>query len=143
MDSEIKALEKNGTCTITTRPQGKTIVGCKWIYKIKRHSNGTIERYKTRLVAKGYTQRARLDYFDNFSLVVKIATIRNVLCISPCKWWNLFQLDIDNAFLYGELEEEVFMALPQDNSSTSKDILVCKLHKSGGLQLHKSLYGLK
>ncbi|KAK2366753.1 putative mitochondrial protein [Trifolium repens] len=134
MDQEILALEQNHTWKLTDLPHGKHPIGCKWIYKVKYKSDGSIERYKARLVAKGFTQQEGLDYFDTFSLVVKMTTVRLVLALAAAKGWHLHQLDVNNAFLHGDLHEEVYMTVPP-GFKTSHPNQVCKLLKS--------LYGLK
>jgi histone deacetylase 1/2 len=109
MDSELQALLKNKTWHLVPPPKGENIIDCKWVYKIKKKAEGTIDRYKVRLVAKGFKQRYGIDYEDTFSPVVNAATIRLVLSIAVSKGWSLRKLDVQNAFLHGVLEEEVYM----------------------------------
>jgi hypothetical protein len=109
MQSEFDALLRNKTWRLIPPNKGKNIIDCKWVFKIKRKSDGSIDRYKARLVAKGFKQRYGIDYEDTFSPVVKIATVRLVLSIAVSRGWSLRQLDVQNAFLHGVLEEEVYM----------------------------------
>ena len=106
---ECDALIKNNTWHLVPPKKGSNVIDCKWVYKIKRKSDGSIDRYKARLVAKGFKQRFGIDYEDTFSPVVKSATIRLVLSIAISRGWGLRQIDVQNAFLHGVLEEEVFM----------------------------------
>ena len=131
---EIDALERSGTWTVTDLPPGKQAIGCKWIFKIKFNADGTVERYKARLVACGNKQEEGVDYNETFAPVVKMNTVRTLLGISAARDWELHQMDVHNAFLHGELEEEVYMKLPPGFAS-SKPNQVCKLNKA--------LYGLK
>ncbi|KAL9420128.1 hypothetical protein AB3S75_037830 [Citrus x aurantiifolia] len=131
---EMEALEKNRTWEMVYLPKGKLIVGCKWIFTVKYNSDGSLERYKARLVAKGFTQTYGVDYQETFAPVAKLNTIRILLSVAVNLEWPLFQLDVKNAFLNGELEEEVYMGAPPgfEDKFGGK---VCKLKKS--------LYGLK
>ncbi|CAM8895968.1 unnamed protein product [Rhodiola kirilowii] len=114
MIAELKALNSNNTWEITDLPQGKNYVGSKWIYRIKRNSDGTIQRYKERLVARDFTQLEGLDYHETFAPVVKMNTIRALLAVAISKGWPLFQLDVDNAFLHDHLDEESVMTYIHD-----------------------------
>ena len=134
MDKEIEALEVNNTWSLVPLPPGKTAIGCKWVYRIKHLPDGSIERYKARLVAKGFTQKLGLDYSETFSPVAKSVSVRIVLSLAAVKGWVLHQMDVNNAFLHGDLVEDVYMSLPPGFHSKGEG-LVCKLNKS--------LYGLK
>ncbi|KAL4292078.1 hypothetical protein GQ457_14G019000 [Hibiscus cannabinus] len=129
IEEELIALDRNKTWEIVSLPPGKQAIGCKWVYKTKLKSDGTLERYKARLVAKGYTQQPGIDYFDTFSPVAKITTIRTLLTVAATNNWFLEQLDVNNAFLHGFLNEEVYMLLPPGVSSSIPNA-VCKLNKS-------------
>jgi histone deacetylase 1/2 len=135
MDHEHQALLRNNTWHLVPRPKGKNVVGCKWVYKIKRKADGSIDRYKARLVAKGFKQQYSIDYEETFSPVVKAATIRLVLSIAVSNGWSLRQLDVQNAFLHGILEEEVYMQQPPGYADKAHPTYVCKLDKA--------IYGLK
>ena len=135
MDVEYEALMKNKTWRLVPPTKGINVIDCKWVYKIKRKSDGSIDRYKARLVAKGFKQRFGIGYDDTFSPVVKAATIRLVLSVTVSKGWSLRQLDVQNAFLHGVLEEEVFMRQPPGYENKNSPHFVCKLDKA--------LYGLK
>ena len=113
----------------------KNIVGCKWIYKLKGHADGSISRYKARLVAQGFSQEHGLDYDETFSPIVRHTIVRVILSLATSFKWELRQLDIKNAFLHGELQEEVYMQQPPVFKDSTHPEFVCKLQKS--------LYGLK
>ncbi|KAK4400671.1 Retrovirus-related Pol polyprotein from transposon RE2 [Sesamum angolense] len=109
MYQELLALEKNHTWEVTTLAPGKKAIGCRWVYKLKLRDDGTVERYKAHLVAKGYNQVAGVDYVDCFSPVAKAVTVRLFLAIASAHSWPLHQLDVNNAFIHGYLDEEIFM----------------------------------
>ncbi|XP_057958384.1 uncharacterized mitochondrial protein AtMg00810-like [Malania oleifera] len=107
MAAEIEALEDNHTSTLTKLPLGKVVTSNKWVYKIKFKSDGTVERAKIQLVAKGFTQQAGLDYTETFSPIAKLVSVKCILSIAAIKGWHLHQLDVNNAFLHEDLDEEV------------------------------------
>ncbi|GJV27986.1 ribonuclease H-like domain-containing protein [Tanacetum coccineum] len=109
INEEMKALHRNETWDITNLPPGRKPIRCKWIYKTKYKSTKEIERFKARLVAKGYNQREGIDYDETFSPVVKTVTVRYLINLAVNKGWKLFQLDVNNTFLYETLTEEVYM----------------------------------
>lgn len=109
MHNEFNALLKQGTWSLVPLPQFAHVVGCKWVFKVNCHSEGSIGCYKARSVAKGYHQQHIIDYFDTYNPVVKPTTIRIVLNIAIISGWPLIQLDVKNAFLHGTLSEAVYM----------------------------------
>ena len=140
MQAELEAMESNKTWSVCYLPEDKHTIGCKWVYKVKFNPDGSIELYKARLVAKGYTQQEGLDYLETFSPVAKLVTVKVLLPLAAKKKWHLVQLDANDAFLDGDLFEEVYMELPlgylrQGESIVNGRRLVCKLHKF--------IYGLK
>ena len=134
MKTEIDALEANHTWDVTTLPPGKKAVSNKWTYTIKYKADGTEERPKARLVACGNRQKEGTDYKDTFAHVAKMNTVRFLLKIAASKRWEIHQMDVHNAFLHGDLEEEIYMQLPQGFKSNDPS----KVYR-----LRKSLYGLK
>ena len=109
------------------------MIGCKWIYKIKTPSDGSIERYKARLIAKGFTQEYEIDYEETFTPVARISSVRALLAVAAASKWDIFQMDVKNAFLNGDLSEEVYMQPPPGISVESNK--VC--------HIRRALYGLK
>ena len=109
MTEEMDALYSNGTWELVALPPRKSPVGCRWFYTVKVGPDDQVDRLKTRLVAKGYTQQYGLDYYDTFSPIDKIAFVCLLLSMAAMHSWPLFQLDIKNVFLHGDLAEEVYM----------------------------------
>ncbi|CAH9093346.1 unnamed protein product [Cuscuta epithymum] len=134
MSREIQALERTSTWEIRDLPPGKKAIYCKWVYKIKYKSDGSVERYKARLVVCGNRQVEGIDYGETFAPVAKMVTVRTILAVAASCHWELHQMDVDNAFLHGDLREEVYMHLPPGYSSSSPG-KVCRLLRS--------LYGLR
>lgn len=134
MQDEIDALERNDTWEIVDLPPGKKPIGSQWVYRTKFLSDGAFERDKARLVALGNHQRAGEDFTDTFAPVAKMVSVRTFLAVAIAKNWEVHQLDVNNAFLHGDLKEEVYMKLPPGFTSTSPN-KVCRLRKS--------LYGLR
>ena len=140
MEEELQALDDNKTWDIVKLPPGKKTVGCCWIYKIKYKSDGSIERHKARLVAKGFTQTYGEDYTETFAPVAKMNTVRVLLSLAANLNWKLFQMDVKNAFLQGDLAEEVYMSVPTGHPQEFKFDLACKLKKAiHGLNSHPDI----
>jgi hypothetical protein len=135
MADEVAALHHTRTWVLVPRPPGVNVVGCKWIFKTKHRPDGSIDKHKARLVARGFTQRHGIDYGDTFSPVVKPATVRLVLSLAVSRGWSLRQIDVSNAFLHGFLSEDVYMQQPPGFEDDRYPSHVCKLQRA--------LYGLK
>ncbi|KAL0421091.1 UNVERIFIED_CONTAM: Retrovirus-related Pol polyprotein from transposon RE2 [Sesamum latifolium] len=125
METELDALHKNNTWVVTPLPKDKRAIGCRWIYKLKLKDDGLVDKYKARLVAKGYNQIEGIDYIDSFPLVAKAVTFRILLAVVASKNELLHHVDVNNAFLHGFLEEDIYMQppegyqVPEGNSSVT------------------------
>ncbi|GJV77506.1 ribonuclease H-like domain-containing protein [Tanacetum coccineum] len=135
MYDEYNALVKNGTWILVPRPSDVNLVRSMWLFKHKFHADGTLSRYKARLVANGSNQQHGVDFDETFSPVVKPATIRTVLSLVVSRQWPIHQLDVKNAFLNGDLSETVYMHQPPGFVDSRYPNHVCLLQRS--------LYGLK
>ncbi|CAI7778088.1 unnamed protein product, partial [Closterium sp. NIES-54] len=133
MESELKSIEENDTWELVELPEGHKAITSKWLFKIKSDADGKIERYKSRLVAKGYQQKEKVDYKELFSPVVKPTTLRTLLAGAAIKGWVVKQIDVTTAFLNGVLEEEIFMVQPEGFDDGSGRVM----------RLKKALCGLK
>ncbi|GKU92084.1 hypothetical protein SLEP1_g5859 [Rubroshorea leprosula] len=112
MQDELQALENTRTWDLIDLLVKKSLIGCKWVCKIKTRSDGSVECYKARLVAKGFIQEYGIDYEETFAPVARLTSMRSLLAIAAMRRWKLFQMDVKNAFLNGDLEEEVYMKPP-------------------------------
>ena len=116
-------------------PKGSKLIGCKWIFKTKRDSNGNVERYKARFVPKGFTQKEGIDYKENFSLVSTKDCFRTIMALVPHFDLELHHMDVKTAFLNGNIDEIIYMVQPKNFVSGDPKSVVCKLNKF--------IYGLK
>ncbi|RVW26826.1 Retrovirus-related Pol polyprotein from transposon RE2 [Vitis vinifera] len=128
--SELTALMRHGTWDLIPPPINCHPVGCKWVFRVKRKADGSVDKFKARLVAKGYNQQPSVDYNETFSPVVKPATIRTLLSIAIMNGWPLKQMDVNNAFLHGNLTETVYMMQPPGFKDLSLPDYVCRLRKA-------------
>lgn len=135
IEEEYSSLMKNQTWILKPCPEGRTPISCKWIFTIKPGHHDTPPRYKARLVARGFSQRQGIDYQETFAPVVRHSTIRTVFSIVAERDLDIVQFDVKTAFLYGELQEELYMSQPEGYITEGKEEQVCALKKC--------LYGLK
>jgi hypothetical protein len=135
MDEEMATLDANATWELITLPKDKKTIGCKWVYKVKHNADGSVSRYKAKLVAKGYAQTYGIDYEETYSPVAKMTTIRVIIAMAAAKGWSLHQMEVKNAFLHGDLQEKVYMEQPRSYVDQTHPNLVCRLKKT--------LHGLK
>lgn len=134
-EEEIKSIVKNKTWTLMDLPSNCKAIGLKWIFKVKRNSDGSINKYKARLVAKGYIQRHGIDFDEVFAPVARIETVRLIIGMAASYTWELHHLDVKTAFLYGDLKEDVYVTQPEG--------FVIKGKESKVYKLSKALYGLR
>jgi hypothetical protein len=107
--SEMDSILSNGTWELSELPFGCKPIGCKWVFKKRLRHDGTIDKYKARLVAKGYTQKESEDFFNTYSLVARMTTVRVLLCLAASYGLLIHQIDMKTTFLNGELDEEIYM----------------------------------
>lgn len=135
IEDELKSFKDNGTWELVSLPPERIPIKSKWIFELKPGYDGVAERYKARLVALGCSQRAGLDYNETFAPVVRLSTLRIILSLVAVHDLDVIQLDVKTAFLYGRLEEEVYMRQPEGYAVKGREDDVCRLIKS--------IYGLK
>ena len=134
MQAELQALEENHTWDIVPCPPRVKPIGSKWVFSVKLRSDGSFDRYKARLVTLGNKQEYGVDYEETFAPIAKMTTVRTILAIATSQSWRLHQMDVKNAFLHGDLQEEIYMKLPFGMTTSSPH---------DGCKLKRSLYGLK
>jgi hypothetical protein len=133
INEELRAIASNNVWRLVKAPEGANIVSSRWVFKIKRLPNGQIDRYRARLVARGFSQRYGVDYDETFAPVVRMESLRILLAIAAIENLEVHQMDVVTAYLAGELEEEIYMAPPQGLSGAEGKVCL----------LRKGLYGLK
>src|ERR1700753_933370 len=136
MNDELRSMEQQQVWTVV--PRVSRTVGSKWVFRNKRKEHGEISHYKARLVAQGFTQRPGIDFDEIYAPVVRYDSLRLLLALAVQNGWKPVQLDVKAAFLYGQLDEEIYMELPhgyEDQKGQSRDTHCAKLNKS--------IYGLR
>jgi hypothetical protein len=131
----MQSIEKNRTLELVKLPIGKRPIGLKWVFKLKRNSEGQVMKYKDRLVTKQYVQKHGVDFEEVFAPVARLDTVRFLLAYAANLGWKVHHLDVKSAFLHGELEEDVYVTQPEGFEVKGKEQHV--------LRLSKALYGLK
>ncbi len=134
-DLEYESLLENETLDLVELPKDRKAIGSRWVFKVKHQRDGWMERYKCRLVAKGYSQKYRADFDDIFSPVVRFSSIRTLLSFAVQNNPHVDQMDVVTAFLNWHLDEEIYMEQPEGFVQPGEEHLVCKLKRS--------MYGLK
>ncbi|KAJ8481821.1 hypothetical protein ONZ51_g5747 [Trametes cubensis] len=133
MDQELAQLRQLKTFRLTDLPPGRSAIGCRWVYRLKRDSEGRIIRYKARLVAQGFSQVPGLDYFETFAPVIRMDSLRTMLAIAAARGMALRQWDVVGAYLNADLDEEIYMRQPPGYEDGSGRVL----------RVLKAMYGLK
>ena len=135
MMEEYHSIMKNDVWEVVPRPEGKSVVTSRWLYKIKHAADGSVEKFKARFVARGFSQVEGVDYEETFAPVARYASIRTVMAIAAEMGWKIHQMDVKTAFLNGFIEEEVYIEQPPGFEVHGRETHVCLLRKA--------LYGLK
>lgn len=135
MLDEMHSIDENNTWSLVDLPPGQRPIGLKWVYKLKKDAAGNVVKHKACLVAKGYVQRAGVDFDEVFAPVARLDSVRLLMAIAAQQSWEVHHLDVKSAFLNGELAEEVYVVQPPGFIKEGEDSKV--------LRLHKALYGLR
>ena len=135
MEAEMRSLQENQVYRQVPRPKGKKVEKSKWVFRIKLNVDGSVEKYKARIVAKGFNQVEGEDYDHTFSPTVRFESIRQLVAMGASRGLHMHQMDVTTAFLYAPLEEEVYMEAPDGTCELGEADLVWLLLTC--------LYGLK
>ena len=135
MQEEYSSIMKNDVWEVVPSPEGKFVVTSKWLYQVKHATDGSIEKFKARFVARGFSQVGGVDYEETFAPLARYTSIRSIISIAAEMGWKIHQMDVKTAFLNGFIQEEVYIEQPQGFKVHGKESHVCRLKKA--------LYGLK
>jgi len=135
MNEEYELIMKNDVWDVVPRPKDKSMVTSKYLYKIKHGANGSVEKFKAKFVARGFSQKEGVDYDEILAPVARYTTIHLIIALAASQGWSLHQMDVKNAFLHGSLKEEVYVEHPKGFEVQDRMTRVCRLKKA--------LYGLK
>ena len=133
MEAELDSLWENGVYEEVPRPSGK-VIGTKWVMRVKTDASGNLEKYKARMVAKGFKQVEGVYYEETFAPTVRFESVRALVAMVAGVGWELDQMDVTTAFLYAELEEETYVEIPEGVAQVGEGDMVWRLRKC--------LYGL-
>jgi hypothetical protein len=130
MTEEYQSIIKNDVWEIVPRPKSKDVVSSKWLFKMKHVADGSIEKYKARFVARGFSQKEGIDYEETFALVAKYTSIRTIIALAAKMKWKLHQMDVKTAFLNGVIEEEVYIEQPQGFEVERQEVSCLSIEES-------------
>ena len=135
MVEKYDSIMKNQVWEFVLRPQGKKVVGSRWIYKVKHATNGSVEKYKVHIVAKGFSEKEGIDYEESFAPVARYSSIQTIISLASEMGWRFHQMDVKTAFLNEVIEEEIFVEQPKERDVENRERHV--------FRLQRALYGLK
>ena len=135
MVEEYASIMKNQVWEFVLRPQGKKVVRTRWIYKVKHVTDESVEKYKARFMAKGFSQKEGIDYEETFAPIARYSSIQTIISLADEMGWRVHQMDIKTAFLHRVIKEEVYIEQPKGFDVENRETHVCRLHKA--------LYGIK
>jgi hypothetical protein len=132
-EDEIRMFQQMGVYDVVPRPEGRKVIGSKWVFRVKRGPDGEVQKYKARIVAQGFTQVEGLDYDQTFAPVVKLSTFRTILAIAAQQNLTIHQMDVKSAYLNGKIKEEIYMEAPPG----------LEIPEGMVLRLNRAVYGTK